>query len=260
MRALDQLESFLQGLMERPTGLFTPKGLQPVQLAAALTKALEDRALRLIDRIVVPNCYVLTVSVQDFAQIQGVQATLEQELTEYVERLAAERELSLPDDPIVQIRSDRGVPPGRTKVEASFPADMAPTGRVGEPPSRVGTSPQARELRTRGLSVKQGLALTLLRGDGTVISQFRLAGPTMTLGRRSSNDIPLPDLKVSRRHLRFDLNGGAWYLTDLGSTNGTRLNGQDLAGRERLHPGDIIEVGLQRLRFGPQAESMGHRP
>jgi Protein of unknown function (DUF3662)/FHA domain len=260
MRALDQLESFLQGLIERPTGLLTPKGLQPVQLAAALTKALEDRALRLVDRIVVPNRYVLSVSPHDFARLQAIHATLEQELTEYVERLAAERELSLPDDPSVQIRLDRGVPPGRTQVEASFPPNAPPTRGAREQPRRATAPRQARAVPTRGLLAKPGSALTLLRGDGTGLRQFRLAGPWMTLGRRSSNDIPLPDLKVSRRHLRFELSGGAWYLTDLDSTNGTRINGQDVTGRNRLRSGDIIEVGLQRLRFGPQTVSKGDRP
>jgi hypothetical protein len=236
MSALDQLESFLQGLLERPAALFVPKGLKPVQLVSALTKALESSARRLPDRIVIASEYRISVSREDFAEISAVRAALQRELVEYVERLAAERELSLPADPEVEIVESAEVAATHPHVESSFPEASA------------GTRPdQSRSIgeRTSG----DGPALALLSPDERTVRRFRLDGPSLTLGRRSSNDISLPDLKVSRRHARFDGQGSAWYITDLHSRNGTRVNGHDVNEQLKLKNGDIIELGLQRLRF-----------
>jgi predicted component of type VI protein secretion system len=70
------------------------------------------------------------------------------------------------------------------------------------------------------------------------------------LGRSSECDLPLPDPEVSRRHARLQVAGGAAYLTDLGSSNGTFLNGKPTgrAGIE-LKPGDDIDVGNTRIRI-----------
>jgi len=242
MSALDQLEAFLQGLMERPAGLLMPKGLRAVQLVSALTKALEGSALRLTDRIVIPSEYGLSISPEDYSRFSDVRPTLERELAAYVERLASERELSLPADPEVHIRAAPDVSPGRVHVEALFPPASAQ--HNSGPPRR--NSPAER-----------GPALALLTPDGRPIRHFPLDGPSVTLGRRSSNDITLPDLKISRQHARFDGNGEVWYLTDLRSTNGTRLNGRDVVEQSRLSPGDIIELGLQRLRFEALPKAQG---
>jgi hypothetical protein len=234
MSALDQLESFLQGLMERPAGLLMPKGLNPQQLASALTKALEGAAVRLPDRILIPSHYRLAVSPEDYRRISAVQADLELELAEYVERVAAERDLSLPTDPKITIKPDRGLIPGQVSVAVAFPVVRAPApaGPVPQDPAGSG-----------------GPALSLLSADGQSLRKYRLRTPSMTVGRRSSNDIALPDLKVSRKHARFDSVGDEWYVTDLRSTNGTRLNGSNIVQRSRLRGGDILELGLQRLRF-----------
>ncbi len=257
MSALDQLESFLQGLLERPAGMLMPKGLRPVQLASAITRELERKALRLADRIVIPSDYVISVSPDDYDRIGDVRLTLERELCDYVERVAAERELSLPADPEVQIRPDRGVSTGRTRVAASFAREQgtaAPRAIV----DGLKREENVRVPREHG-NAAAGAMLALLGASGHAIRRYQLDKPLMTLGRRSSNDIPLPDLNISRHHARFELSGGAWYLCDLESSNGTRVNGQDVGKRSRLRPGDIIEVGLQRLRFDTEYDGMGHR-
>ncbi len=59
----------------------------------------------------------------------------------------------------------------------------------------------------------------------------------------------LDDPNVSRTHAEIRPRGGSWVLTDLGSTNGSRLNGRRLDGSEVLKPGDEIELGTSRLTF-----------
>lgn len=69
------------------------------------------------------------------------------------------------------------------------------------------------------------------------------------LGRDAGNDIPLPDEAASARHAKIEAEDGAWWIEDLGSTNGTLVNGVRIERRERLRPGDEIAIGRVLLRL-----------
>jgi len=69
----------------------------------------------------------------------------------------------------------------------------------------------------------------------------------LLVGRHPSCDVILESISVSRRHARLTFRDGGWVLQDLGSTNGTRLNGL-LVGRCRLQPGDQLALGDQLLQ------------
>ena len=71
----------------------------------------------------------------------------------------------------------------------------------------------------------------------------------MLLGRDPASEIPVEDEFVSGQHLRLLSRGGQWLAEDLGSTNGTRLNGTRLKGSAALKHGDILDLGRLRLRF-----------
>ncbi len=68
------------------------------------------------------------------------------------------------------------------------------------------------------------------------------------IGRSSEADVPLADPETSRRHAALQAAGGALYLTDLGSRNGTFLNGKRLANEGiELKVGDLVDVGNTRI-------------
>jgi len=73
--------------------------------------------------------------------------------------------------------------------------------------------------------------------------QFDLAGKTVTIGRHSSNDISIADTGVSRDHARLQLADAAYTIEDLGSTNGTFVNGVLITGPHPLADGDIVDLG-----------------
>ncbi|MCL4831934.1 MAG: FHA domain-containing protein [Caldilineaceae bacterium] len=84
------------------------------------------------------------------------------------------------------------------------------------------------------------------RGEDTA---FDLHSAQVTLGRATANDIDLLDPKVSRFHARLERDAtGGWALVDLGSGNGSHVNGQRVE-RAGLHPGDELQLGDSRLRF-----------
>jgi serine phosphatase RsbU (regulator of sigma subunit) len=64
----------------------------------------------------------------------------------------------------------------------------------------------------------------------------------ITIGRSRDSDIPLPDLWLSRHHAQIRRRGDTFFLRDLGSTNGTRLNGELIDGERPLRPGDVISL------------------
>lgn len=70
-----------------------------------------------------------------------------------------------------------------------------------------------------------------------------------SLGRDAGNDVVLNDEAASARHATVSLEDGTWWVQDDGSTNGTLVNGVRIKRRERLHRGDIVEVGRIALRF-----------
>lgn len=74
-------------------------------------------------------------------------------------------------------------------------------------------------------------------------SEFLLEKPELFLGRDPGNDLVITDPEVSRRHARLVLNGPQFAIEDLGSTNGTFVQGTQIHGLTTLNPGDIIAIG-----------------
>ena len=72
---------------------------------------------------------------------------------------------------------------------------------------------------------------------------FSLSKNDIIIGRDINTDIVINSAEVSRRHARFRLEGGSYVIEDLGSTNGTFINGQRLTGRHLLRPGEAINLG-----------------
>src|SRR5690606_9553639 len=89
--------------------------------------------------------------------------------------------------------------------------------------------------------------LEVLDGEsaGQVIS---LDKERLSLGRRPGNDVVLKDEKASGNHAEVVREGDAWVLRDLGSRNGTRMDGRDVK-EVGLSPGDVFQVGLTRIGF-----------
>ena len=88
--------------------------------------------------------------------------------------------------------------------------------------------------------------------SGTVGDQFTvwaLDAPTIGLGRSSKNVIQLVDATVSKEHAEIMRAGEQWILRDLGSRNGTRVNGVLVHDPVALKPGDRLEVGHVPLRL-----------
>ncbi len=86
-------------------------------------------------------------------------------------------------------------------------------------------------------------------GDGDVLT---LDSQALTVGRGAANDVPLPDDEyASSRHARFEPRRDGVWIEDIGSTNGTYVNGIRLTRERKLVPGDVVRIGETDLRFEP---------
>lgn len=84
--------------------------------------------------------------------------------------------------------------------------------------------------------------------DGVVLREVPVTKDRTTIGRRSHNDLTIDNLAVSGEHAVLYKSGDDMYLEDLGSTNGTTVNGQPIK-KHLLLGGDLIEIGKYRLKY-----------
>jgi hypothetical protein len=105
--------------------------------------------------------------------------------------------------------------------------------------------------------------MRLIAPDGTI---YRLSQATMTVGRDpATNDIVLNDDRVSRRHAQLQVQGTAVSISDVGSRNGTFVNGRPVTGQQPVNPGDVVSIGGLQLVYqaehdadATQALDLGH--
>ena len=102
-----------------------------------------------------------------------------------------------------------------------------------------------RRHRAGGSSCRRAPCST--KGD-----EFSVDSAPLTIGRGGQNDVAIDgDEFASARHVRFEPRRDGVWVQDLGSTNGTFVNGVRIDGARRLAPGDVVRVGETDLRFEP---------
>src|SRR5262245_49375776 len=82
---------------------------------------------------------------------------------------------------------------------------------------------------------------------GGMRKTFRIEKPVTIIGRAHGNAVRIPSAQVSRQHCRLRLADGVLQVEDLGSVNGTFLNGKRVVGREPVRPGDQLDIGPVRF-------------
>jgi pSer/pThr/pTyr-binding forkhead associated (FHA) protein len=83
----------------------------------------------------------------------------------------------------------------------------------------------------------------VMRSGPTIGKVYPLEADEIFIGRDATNTVAINDAEVSRRHARMELRGTAYVLQDLGSTNGTFVNGTRVSGMQVLNPGDTVSFG-----------------
>lgn len=201
-------------------------GLQPVELAKRVMREMDAGKTVGVRDVWAPNRFVFTLSDEDGRRFEQAEQALATELARVVRETALERGWGLVGSPSVEFEIDDELTRGRFRCSASFAEGP------GEMPPAVPAAGEA--------------GLVLLDGD-RVVDTFRMRS-AVTIGRLPECEIVLTDPGASRRHVQVVRRDDGYLLTDLGSTNGTLVNGEPV--RERLLvDGDRITIGSTVIEF-----------
>jgi hypothetical protein len=247
------IEKRLEGLME---GFFTKafrSGLQPVEIGRRIAREMDENRTVSINRTYTPNDFRIFMGAEDHARFAQMEGGLRRELSEMVIQKAKEERWNLMGLPRIAFIPQEDMGKGEFAVEASFAADP------DRYPSAVSTRPpKADDVKaTRAISSSTAEKLGLAPSGGELVvlddndrpqERISITRTPITIGRLSTNDIVLADSNVSRRHAELRQESGTWTLVDLGSTNGTLVNGK-LAKQHALRDGDRISFGTKALLF-----------
>ena len=253
MSVLRTLESKIAGLVEGTFNRAFRSEVRPVEVARKLAREMEEHKSFSLSRTYVPNEYRVFLSPRDRERFAGYETALADELSGYLLEHARRERFTLPARPVIEFETDGrlglgefGIQTGILTPDHEEQQELA-VPRVGEESGRTmiysNAERLAEPLEERARARAQ-TALLLLDGRRLLI------GPAgATLGRSRQSDIVLSDPNISRQHAEIRPRGGSWVLTDLESTNGSRLNGRPVERSEVIRPGDEIELGSTLLRF-----------
>jgi FHA domain-containing protein len=258
MSVLRSIESKIEGLFEGVFGRAFRTHVQPVELARKLAKEMDEHRSVSVSRVYVPNEYTVYLSPGDREQFASYEGSLVGELQEYLLEHARREGYALLTPPRVAMATDEDLAIGEFGIAASVvqaPAAVAAAASVApplppltQPPAMSATMVYAAREPAAPIEPepapveREAVTLTF---DGRV---YPVTSRTVVIGRSRECDVRLADTNVSRRHAELRQEGATYWLIDLGSTNGTELNGRRVE-REKLSDGDAITIGSTELTF-----------
>ena len=220
---LARFERALERIVEGSVaGVFRLR-VQPAEIGRRLERAMLDGRVTSVGSSLVPNLYEVRLHPEDAATFSSWEQALSREMENWLAELAFSRGLSTVGPIQVRLVEDASVSRRSVQAEGRFAGGAAPDG--GGPRS---DRDLARPLRL--LSISPGMP------------QVSLVSSPVRVGRAADNDLMLTDPEVSRHHAVLEPDGPGWRAIDLGSTNGTWVNGVRL-GAGTITAGDEIAFG-----------------
>jgi len=218
------LDNFEKGLERVVNGAFAKtfkSGLQPLEVTAALRRELDTKAAVVSrDRILVPNDFVVRLAPGDYQRMNELGPALIDEFTQLVQRHAAAQHYAFAGGISIRLQEDPSLSEGLVRVDS--------------------------------VNVKGEVAWTPVLDIGG--KRYPITQARTIIGRGSDADITVDDSGTSRQHIEILWDGKRGQVNDLGSTNGSKLNGVPLT-KAPLPPDSIIEIGRTRIAFRVLAQA-----
>jgi hypothetical protein len=248
MSVLRNLEEKLAGLVEGTFGRVFRSQVRPLEIARKLAREMDEHKTVSVSRTYVPNEYAVWLSPEDRERFEGVEHEVIDELSAYLLEHARRERLALISRPQIEFHTDERLQLGEFGIQARLvrtepERDEAQQGDHGQT-MVYSTAGRVQEELHEARSARAGRAIVVAEGKRMPV------GPGgAVIGRSRECDIVLSDSNVSRRHAEIRPAGGdGWTITDLGSTNGVKVNGRTV-GSAPLNAGDELMVGTVEVRF-----------
>ena len=242
------IENIFDGLFSRAF----KSGVKPLQLGRKLLQVVDsERDVDAQGRLVVPNSYLVQLSPADREGFADIENTLVHELTAAVREYIRQEGYHVDGKARVALRTNPDLRRGKFDIDsrnispdagATENADAPEVSHTDEPVDAPQPAPQLSMVVNN--SDTPPAVLTLPSGQ-----RIELHEGHYVLGRHLESDIVLNDSNVSRKHAEFVCAAGEVIVRDLGSTNGTKVNGVSVTGDQLLQHGDVINFGTAQVRF-----------
>jgi hypothetical protein len=249
MSMLRSIESKIAGLVEGTFSRAFRSEVRPVEIARKLAREMEEHKAYSVSRTYVPNEYRVFLSPRDRQRFADYEEALAAELGGYLLEHARRERLAMLSKPVIEFETDRRLGLGEFGIQTRVvqpqedQAEPAPDPNAGRTMIYSTANRVAEPLEQRARD-RHETALLVVDGKRLVV------GPAgVTIGRSRQCDVVVNDANVSRQHAEIRPRGGSWVLSDLGSTNGSSLNGRRIEGPEVVKAGDEVEVGTSKIRF-----------
>jgi hypothetical protein len=275
MSVLRAIEIRIEGLFEGVFGRAFRTHVQPVELARKLAKEMDEHRSVSVSRVYVPNEYTVYLSPGDRAQFAPYEGSLVGELQEYLGEHARREGYATLTPPRVLLQTDEDLAIGEFGIATRVAQPEELVGAAAPAPARV-SAPPAPPAPLAAPPLPDAPAATMVyRADEPLDEAFGapeepeepeperehvtlavegrvvpVSADRIVVGRSRECDVRVDDSNVSRRH--FELvreSPGTWVVSDLGSTNGTEVNGRTVQRRTTLDDGDRITIGSTELVF-----------
>jgi hypothetical protein len=222
------LDSFEKGLERAVNGAFAKtfkSGVQPVEITSALRRELDTKAAVVSrDRILAPNRFTVRLADADYRRMTDLGPALVDELSQLVQQHAASQGYQFTGAVTISFAVDESLSEGMVQIDST--------------------------------SVKGTVAWTPVVDIGG--RRHQLVKSRTVIGRGSDADITIDDTGTSRRHVEIIWDGARAQVRDLGSTNGSQLNGAPVK-QAILEPDSVITIGRTRIVFRVVAEAQADR-
>ena len=218
------LDNFEKGLERVVNGAFagsSKSGLQPLDVTAALRSELDTKAVVVSrDRILVPNQFTIRLSDDDYSRMTSLGPALIDEFTQFVQQHAVAQHYAFAGGISITLQNDPRLTDGMVRIDS--------------------------------VNVKGEIAWTPVLDIGG--KRYPITKGRTIIGRGSEADVTVDDSGTSRKHVEILWDGTRGQVNDLGSTNGSKLNGQPLK-QAPLPPDSVIEIGRTRIVFRVLAQA-----
>jgi hypothetical protein len=235
MGLLDKVE---RGIEKAVRGVFSTGSkaqVEPVEIASRLRREVDHKAITVAaGRTLVPNVFDVQLSDDDFGRAQEWGTPLAEELCDVVINHVRSQGYILQGPVRISFRRESALRAGDFEIASSTEKSQGPGGN--QPRPNVPAAPSRAPVRLQPVLDIEG-------------QRYSLNAPSIVLGRSSEADIHIEDTGVSRRHLEIRTANGVTSAVDLGSTNGSYVNGQKVSGSTELTDGSTITMGRTKIIF-----------
>lgn len=219
--------------------------IRPIEMGRRLLGVVDAQVAE--DTKAIPHAYTVVLHPDDRAAFAEVETELVRELAEVVTQHSERESYRLAEPAVVVLRDDNDARRGSITVLPSLVSAKQPI--VPALPNKTDTNeavvvqPIAASMST---PVAGAITSAIVLEDGT---RHVLETERVTIGRQSGCTITIRDTNVSREHAQLRRRPNGWTIRDLGSTNGTKLNGVRVESEQMLANGDVIMLGAMKVTF-----------